>query len=318
MQQTWPMYKDSLAGQKGNSFQPQEEVMGPSAKAMRERVSACPIQLARKAVAARDIVMSIEGRCSSMPATSATSDQSQLGAAPSQGVIAAACLEALHVPEVTAQSSAIDNGVELSAQLQVRGRAAPEDLLTDLQPEQADTCEQSGTTKPVSASDEASSAEQNQDFGHAATRQLPAVTSPYMPDQAAEEYLAGSSADMAHPTDGKTQEHTSKSFGRQHTEKIQVPSKQGHHFTVQKACQPWTERAEDTGAGSVSCAANEHERKVDAEDEEMLSALKQLAGCSPEGVVEGNARSPDALSRSSVLWILRDLLLLLPHDSDYT
>lgn len=221
---------------------------------------------------------------------------------------------------MTAQSSTIDS-CESSAQLQVRGRAASgvrRGLLADLQPEQADTCEQSRNTMPASASDEAASDEQNEDCRHAAARQLPAVTSPYMPDQAAQENHAGSTADMAHPTEGKTQVHTIKSFGRQRTEKVQVSSKQGHHITVQKACQPWTERTEEVGAGPVSCAANEHERKVEAEDEEMLSALEQLAGCSPEGVMKGNARSPNALSRSSVLWIMRDLLLLLPRDSDYT
>ncbi len=93
MQKTWPMYEDSLAGQKKNSLQSQEEAKGPSAKAMREHVSACQKQLARRAVEARDIVRNIKGRCSSMPATIATSDQSQLGAAPWQGVTAAACSE---------------------------------------------------------------------------------------------------------------------------------------------------------------------------------------------------------------------------------
>ena len=58
-------------------------------------------------------------------------------------------------------------------------------------------------------------------------------------------------------------------------------------------------------------------KRVEDEDAETIAILSELAGCRAEVAADGNAPFPDMLSRSSVLWALRDLLLLLPADSHY-
>lgn len=132
--------------------------------------------------------------------------------------------------------------------------------------------------------------------------------------------LGCSASNMSRKQLGVTAAHeTAMSYEMQQTQNGQVPSKgaKSHKWTVQKPDNQLSELEREKFHGKAELALEveekaEHAKKTAAEDAEMLEALAELAACGAPAAAGGNARSPDTLGRSSVLWTLRDLLLMLP------
>ncbi len=285
------------------SMQQEAASTGQSAEPMQLDHREDSMQPARHAATARDIVLQIEGRAPHKPAlpaaycrhTSAsaagwTDAYPQLGsAAPSPDVVSSTgSAEQLHIGPSSAPS-------------------AQQCLLTDTQRESSEPFARS---LPASTTD----AEQEKASSSSATAELQAEMCSGTPEQARQLDNAGSAwpprmLEAPDSTAGRAEGTAENDHG--------VPSKPAHRNTVRKAEPLSSRQGEDDAAAIKAAAEKEGQVKVEREDGEMLRALADLAGCSLEVAADGHMVSAEMPGRSSVLWLLRDLLLLLPCDSEY-
>ncbi|CAL8464953.1 g4488 [Coccomyxa elongata] len=79
-----------------------------------------------------------------------------------------------------------------------------------------------------------------------------------------------------------------------------------HKFTASLASSFYQQMPSEEAAGAAE------QELTKAEDRELLQCLSELAGAA-----RAAGKPTDRLSKSSVMWILRDLLLMLPESSEY-
>ena len=291
----WPVF----------SMQQEAASTGQSAEPMQLDHRKDPMQPARHALTARDIVLHIEGRAPHKPAlpaacrrrTSASAaDCSWTDASPQLGSAAPS-------PDVVSSTDSAE-------QLQTGPPSAPsaqQCLLTDTQRESS---EPFAPSLPAATTD----AEQEKASSSSATTKLQPQMCPGTPEQARQLDNAGSAwPPRMLKAPGSTGRRAVGTAENDHG----VLSKPAHRFTVRKAEPFIPRRAEEDAAAIKAAAEKERQEKVEREDGEMLRALADLAGCSLEVAADWDTVSAEMPGRSSVLWLLRDLLLLLPCDSDY-